>query len=92
MLQQKVSEPTRNSLWKDQDEEALGQVPFSSTDLAPLSKQLSSSFPILFYIQALYSFIHVPFVPQFPSCRGKCPPFSIAQPPQGAEDSMCQCA
>lgn len=38
MLQQKVSEPTRNSLWEDQDEVASGQGFFSSTDLLRLSK------------------------------------------------------
>lgn len=52
MLQQKVSEPTRNSLWEDQDEVALGQGFFSSTDLPPFNKQLSSSFPVLVSIHA----------------------------------------
>lgn len=65
MLQQKVSEPTRNSLWEDRDGVASGQGFFSSTDLPPLSKQPSGSFPVLVSIQALYSLIHVPFVSIF---------------------------
>lgn len=73
MLQQKVSEPTRNSLWEEQDEVASGQGFFSSTDLPPLSKQLSSTFPVLVSVQALDSLIHVPFVPQFSSCCGTVP-------------------
>lgn len=73
MLQQKVSEPTRNSLWEDQDEEASGQGLLRSTDLPPLRTQLSGSFPVLFSIQALCSFTLVPFVPQFSGCCGKCP-------------------
>lgn len=73
MLQQKVSEPTRNSLWEDQNEVALGQGFFSSTDLPPFNKQLNSSFPVLVSIHALYSLIHVPFVPQFSSCYGMSP-------------------
>lgn len=74
MLQQKVSEPTRNSLWEDQDEVALGQGFFSSTDLPPFNKQLSSSFPVLVSIHAppRSASSMCPLFPNFPAAMG-CP-------------------
>lgn len=67
MLQQKASEPTRNSLWEEWDEAALGQGFLSSADPLSHSKQLSSSFPLLSSIQTLCSPPQYPLFPDFPA-------------------------
>lgn len=69
MLQQKVSEPTRNSLQEDQDEATPGQGFRTLLSLSPANvKQLSSSFLLLSSIQALHSPQLCPMFPNFPSC------------------------
>lgn len=70
MLQQKVSEPTRNSLQEDQDEATSGQGFLDSTISSPHSKQLRSSFPLLSSIQALHSPQLCPMFPNFPAAVG----------------------
>lgn len=80
MLQQKASEPTRNSLWENQDEMALGKGFTSSTNFSPHSKQLSGSF--LYYSPSRPSAALVlPLVHQSSSCDGKCPCSSPDLPP-----------
>lgn len=91
MLQQKASEPTRNSLQEDPDEAASSQGFLSSTDPPSHSKQLSSSSPILHPLQPS----SVPLVPQFPAVRGStlAPALtssSLAQPSKWVRDTMCQ--
>lgn len=70
MLQQKVSEPTRNSLQEDQDEATSGQGFLDCTAPSPHSKQLSSSFLLLSSIQALRSPQLCPLFPNFPAVVG----------------------
>lgn len=70
MLEQKASEPTRNSLWEDQNEAALSQCFLSSADPPPHSEQLSSSFPN-YSPSRLPAALIMPLVPQSPRCDAK---------------------